>query len=257
MALPLVPIIAAVALVGLALAKGKSSTTPAHGASATPGIPSFPGAAGALTSAANAPPVVPPQIGPPMPTPVVTVGPPIFTVPPLPPPLPSGGTLPPITIIGNPVSAPPGGPSSGPPPMSSGDGSGGIVPVVPVTIEGPGGTLAATAPWDSGSMVLPDPSTLPALPAKYTKQSQESTDVQTSLNNWAGAVGFQTLDAAGNNLMPLATDGFYGPDTQLAAAGFQVWANATRNANLSVDGEAGPMTQTYLLDWGSITSGGY
>jgi hypothetical protein len=165
-------------------------------------------------------------------------------------------TLPPIVITG-PVSAPPGGPSQGPPPVSIGDGSGGVVPVVPVTIEGPGGTLASTAPWDAASMVLPDPSTLPALPAKYKTHSQETTDVQTSLNNWGSAVGFQTLDANGNNLMPLATDGDYGPDTQLAAAGFQVWANATRNANLAVDGEAGAMTQTYLLDWGNISSGAY
>jgi len=257
MAFPILPIVAAAVIAGLALSKGKSPAGAAgHGASATPGIPSFPGAAGALTSAANAPAVAPPVIGPVNPMPVLAppVLPPIFSPPPG---LPSGGTMPPITIVGTPISAPPAGPSVGPAPVSIGDGSGGVVPVVPVTIEGPGGLVAATAPWDAGSMVLPDPSTLPALPAKYTAHSQETTDIQHSLNNWAGAVGFQTLDANGANLMPLNEDGDYGPDTQLAAAGYQVWANATRNANLSVDGEAGPMTQTYLLDWGTISSGAY
>jgi hypothetical protein len=240
MALPLLPIIAVVALIGLALSKKSvppGAAAPSPGAATNAGIPSFPVAAGVLNQAAG--PAAPPALAlPPPPSPPS----PFIPAPPT-------ITLPPITIIGTP-------PASGPPPVS--DGTGGVVvPVVPVQIVGTSGATAQTAPWDASSMILPSPANLPALSAKYKTQSQETVDIQTSLNNWGAAVGFQTVDASGNPLLPLATDGLYGHDTQLAAAGFQVWANATRNANLAVDGEAGPMTQTYLLDWGSITSGAY
>jgi hypothetical protein len=242
MAAPLVPLLALVAAaVGLALASKKSAATApgspgaAPAPSAIPGIPSFPGASGVLNGVASGT---------------------ITTAPTAPPPV---MTLPPITIS-NPAppvftSPAPAPPIASPPALDQGGNP--VITVPPVTIVGSDGTSGSTAPWDASTMVLPDPSSLPAIPSKYQAKGQETVDEQNAINSWAAAVGFQAIDAKGANLIPLATDGRYGPDTQLAMAGFQVYANATRNAGLSVDGLGGPNTQTYLLDWGDITSGAY
>lgn len=226
MPLPLIPIIAVAGLAALALSKKSSGTT----ASASASVPSYPGAAGALNAGAA-------QIGgtmtaAPAPAPVFAPAAPAAPAP--------------VAAAPVAVAAPP---------------AAGTVTVIPVTIvgqpaAGAPATAASTAPWDASSMVLPAPSSLPAIPGTYSQQSQETTDVQTALNNWAAATGFQAADANGANLVPLATDGIYGADTQLAAAGFQTWSNATANSGLAVDGLAGPMTQTPLLDWGTISPGG-
>lgn len=259
MAAPILPIlVAVVALVGLAMSKKSGAEPPTLGGTApapntvapspaqSAGVPSFPGAAAALAAAAaalGATPVQPPQLAPPS-GPFGT--PPPVTVPPIIIPVASGGGMPPVVA---------------PPPAATSDG-GSVVVVPPVSIVGQptpasGAQPGQIAPWDSSSMVLPDPSSLPTLPAKYQSQSQESVDVQACLNSWGAAVGFQAVDAQGNNLMPLAQDGRLGHDSQLASAGFQVYTNATRNAGLTVDGIPGANTQTYLGDWGTISAGLY
>lgn len=188
MALPIIPLIAVAALVGLALHKKSQQTTTTTTVEHT-----GPGQSTA--------------------TPTGTV------------------TLPPITIVGSAASTP------------AAQNSGGAV-----------------APWNPQTMVIPSPSDLKAIPGNYAAQSQETVAVQTALNNWASAVGFQASDSSGANFIPLKEDGLYGPNTRLVAGSFQAYANATKNAGLAVDGLAGPQTQTYLGDWATITkppSGGY
>jgi hypothetical protein len=225
---PMLPIFVAVAgLAALALSK-KSATGATATASGT--VPSYPGAAGALSSAAGS-----------LSAPVAAAPAPVAAPAPF---LPAA-----------PVAAAPAPVAVAPPPAD------GTVTVLPVTIVGqPTPTSAPTpaqvAPWDASSMVLPAPSSLPAIPGTYAEQSQETQDVQTALNNWAASVGFQAVDANGANVVPLSVDGLYGPDTQLVASGFQTYSNATANSGLAVDGLAGPLTQTPLLDWGTISPGG-
>lgn len=224
---PLLPLVLLAALAAVALSKKSPSTetAPTGGGAASPGgIPSYPVAAGALNSAANAA---------------------------------SGGTSSSAAASPGAVSA--SGSVSVPlaPPPAVDSGGAPVVPVIPVTIVGSSGATGQTAPWDPATMTAPSWQALPAIPQNFRPQSQETIDVQTALNNWANAVGFQGTSKEGGALIPLATDGDFGSDTQMATAAFQSWANGVKNAGLTQDGLPGPDTQTYLLDWGSISSGGY
>lgn len=123
--------------------------------------------------------------------------------------------------------------------------------------------VTGTAPWDPSTMADPainsqtgGPSTvaLPAIPASYAAQSDETTAIQNALNSWAAAALYPNPQGVDQ----IATDGLYGPDTQTLAAAFQIWQNATApGSNLTIDGLAGPATQNFLLDFGQMAAGSY
>jgi hypothetical protein len=122
-----------------------------------------------------------------------------------------------------------------------------IVALPPATTLANGHKVPA---W-SQLLTIPDVSNV-AIPANYTAAaaSPETTAVQTALNSWATTVGYPGT--------PLVVDGQYGPLTQQAAAVFQLWENAAGNgASLTIDGLAGPETQNWLLDFGTIPQDGY
>jgi len=200
MALPIIPLLAVAALVGLALHKSSQQQTTTTTTTTEGGGTSF----GGSSSSSSSPQTTAPAAG---------------TV-----------TLPTTTITGSAATTPAAQTQNG------------------------------VAPWDNGTMVMPNLQDLPGIPANYAAQSQETVAVQTALNNWASATGFQATDVNGANFVPLKEDGLYGANTQWVAAGFQVYENSTKNAGLKVDGLAGPATQTYLGQWATITkppSGGY
>jgi len=216
--------------------------TKKSGASASPSTTgqNYPGAANALNGAAAAaqanpqPSPPPPPVPLPHPTPQPAPPPPPPSTAPAPPPSPQ---LTPAPV------APPISPSGG---VSASQAVGGTT-TLPTTV-----ITTGTAAWDASTMSAPDLSAN-AIPATYAVTSQETMDVQTALNTWAQQSGYAGAE------IPLTVDGDYGPATQQAAGSFQTWVNATQNpaTALVVDGLAGANTDNFLLDFGSITAGGY
>jgi hypothetical protein len=212
--MPLVALLLAAAAVA-ALALKQKQQAPSTGVAASVGIPSYPIASAALTSAANQALAVPPVIGPPpapagAPAPAPAPAPPAFIAPPPPPP----------PLLAPPAPAPAPAPAVAPPRI---------------------------IPWSPAMVFL---AALPALSSAYTAHSAETVSIQQALNAWMDAVGY-----GGTRL---ATDGSYGPMTQRTVAQFQSWQNAANpSAALAIDGLAGPITQTFLLDFGPLTQGAY
>lgn len=185
-------------------------------------IPTYPIAAKALNDRAlslGAPPLVhpAPSTPPPIQPPPIIQPPPVIVQPP------------PVD-----VAPPPPPPVQAPPIVLPPISSGGAVPS-----------------WDPSRMTLPK---LPAIPAHYLGYSDETRGIQVALNNWIATTGapYAQLATDANGL----PDGSYGPETQKRVAAFQLWENAYYpSANLTVDGLAGPSTQTPLLDFGTFIPG--
>jgi hypothetical protein len=192
-----------------------------------------------LTRMAQLPPsTTPPTPAPPVPMPpvVVPIQPTPIPQPPTPPPPPA-------------VVPPPVQPPAPPPPPITPPAPAPVVPPVPPTPPTPSPPVtypmwATTAVGGSG-LTAANVQNLPAIPASYTPQSDETSSIQDALNGWATTTGVS------DPVFPLTVDGLYGANTQGAAALFQLYANDPNvfNAGLTVDGLAGPDTQHYLLDF--------
>jgi hypothetical protein len=132
-----------------------------------------------------------------------------------------------------------------------------VVPPPGVTLAPSGqpttGPGAHVAPLWDGTIPRPDVSTIP-IPASYTASSAlaEVTSIQAALREWALAIAYPGPEIA------QMTPGVYDAATQQGVAQFQMWENAAGNgASLSIDGLAGPSTQTWLLDFGPLTKGAF
>jgi hypothetical protein len=177
---------------------------------------------------------------------------------PAPTPAPAPAPAPPITPpIPQPVLPPQPAPAPVPAPVTPPvvpPPSPVVPPPTPAPIAVSYPQWATTTSGTAGMTNGPDVSSV-AIPATYQAQSDETTAVQTALNAAATQLGFP--------LAQLTVDGLYGAATQQMAAMFQQYVNDTNMAPVSgsfaaltVDGLAGPSTQNYLLNFGTIPTGG-
>lgn len=170
---------------------------------------------------------------------------------PLPPPPPPPVVVP---IVPTPVPIPPQ-PAPPPPPFPPQPQPPPPAPQPPQPAPAPPAPAptSGVVPWSSTQLAAEGFTSaygLPAIPGSYAAQSDETQTIQQAINAWASTVGYP------GPMIPLTTDGFYGPNTQNAVSAFQSYVNETQGAGLVVDGLAGPNTQEPLLAFGDIAGGG-